>query len=89
MRPTKSNDDEDLEVYNSVVFQDARVMSGPNDMGFLEISTINTTMVVIKSRQCRETDRGALGLRQRTSTPFRERSKLRPRWAGVLTLPAG
>ncbi|WP_156175702.1 hypothetical protein [Bradyrhizobium sp. LTSP849] len=39
--------DEDRDVYNNVVFQDARVMSGPKDMGFLEVSTTYTTFVVI------------------------------------------
>lgn len=49
-KPAKSKrqrDAEDLEVYNNVVFQDGRVMAGPNDMGFLEIAMVNSTFAVM------------------------------------------
>jgi hypothetical protein len=38
---------EEPETYEDVVFQSSRVIAGPDDMGFLEISTMSDTFAVV------------------------------------------
>jgi hypothetical protein len=43
----KSDEYTDREVYDSLVFQNSGVASGPEDTGFLEIATNNAVFTVI------------------------------------------
>lgn len=38
---------EDKEIYDAVVFQAGRVLSGPNGMGFLEVETVTKSYTVV------------------------------------------
>jgi hypothetical protein len=38
---------EESETYDDVAFQSSRVIAGPDDIGFLEISTVSDTFAVV------------------------------------------
>ena len=40
---------DEQEIYDDVAFQSSRVIAGPDDIGFLEISTVRDTFAVVIS----------------------------------------
>jgi hypothetical protein len=62
----------DKEIYDAVVFQTGRVLSGPNGMGFLEVETATKSYTVVITADDAE-QMIAAGLRERPGTPLRTR----------------